>query len=156
MKLEKIFILFMTFFIGVAFIYIFARNTDNGVNVTTEALASENLMQTRAVTFDSISTGSMGSGDTLLVLTPATIDKERLVLKFEVNTHSVRLNEFDLKQITTLEYKGKKLKPVTASRIGGHHSSGTIEFKTGEKIGSFVIRIKGIPRVKERVFEWNV
>lgn len=156
MKLEKIFILFMTFFIGVAFIYMFAKNTDNGVSVTTEALASENLMQTRAVTFNSISTGSLRSGDTLLVLTPATIDKERLVLKFEVNTHSVRLNGFDLKQITTLEYKGKKLKPVKASRMGGHHSSGTIEFKTGEEIGSFLIRIKGIPRVKERVFEWNV
>ncbi len=156
MKLEKMFVLFMTFFIGVAFIYMFARNTNNGVNVTTEALASENLMQTRAVTFNSISTGSLGSGDALLVLTPATIDKERLVLKFEVNTHSVRLNEFDLKQITTLEYKGKKLKPVRAGRMGGHHSSGTIEFKTGEEIGSFIIRIKGIPRVKERVFEWKV
>ncbi len=156
MKLEKIFVLFMTFFIGVAFIYMFTKNTDNGVNVTTEALASENLMQTRAVTFNSISTGSLGSGDTLLVLTPATIDKERLVLKFEVNTHSVRLSGFDLKQITTLEYKGKKLTPVKASRMGGHHSSGTIEFKTGEELGSFIIRIKEIPNVKERVFEWNV
>ena len=156
MKLEKIFVVFMTCFIVLAFIYLFAKNTGNGPNLTTEALANENLTQTRAVTFDSMSTGSLGSGDALLVLTPATIDKERLVLKFEVNTHSVRLNEFDLKQITTLEYKGKKLKPVKASRMGGHHSSGTIEFKTGEKIGSFVIRINGIPRVKERVFKWNV
>jgi hypothetical protein len=89
-------------------------------------------------------------------LTPATVDKERLILKFNINTHSVGLSGYDLKQITTLEYKGKELKPVKASRVGGHHSSGTIEFETGEEIGSFIIRIKGIPRVEERVFEWNV
>jgi hypothetical protein len=156
MKLERIFVAFMAFFIGLAFVYLFAKNTDNGVNVTAEALANENLMQTRAVTFDSKSTGSMGSGDALVELTPATVGRERLILKFIINTHSVRLNGFDLKQITTLEYKGKELKPVKASRIGGHHSSGTIEFTTGEEIGSFIIRIKGIPRVEERVFEWNV
>ncbi len=156
MRLERIFVMFMTFFIGMSFLYLFVKNTDTGINVTTEALANENLMQTKVVTFDSISTGSLGSGDALLELTPVTIDKEKLVVNFKVNTHSVRLNEFDLKQITTLEYKGKKLKPVRASRMGGHHSSGTIEFKTGEEIGSFLIRIKGIPRVDERVFEWNV
>jgi hypothetical protein len=156
MKTEKIFVAFMTFFIGVAFIYLFARNTDNSVDLASEALATENTVQTRTLSFEAKTTGSLGSGDAVVELTPATVDKERLILKFNINTHSVGLSGYDLKQITTLEYKGKELKPVKASRVGGHHSSGTIEFETGEEIGSFIIRIKGIPRVEERVFEWNV
>lgn len=68
---------------------------------------------------------------------------------------SVRLSQFDLKDITTLEYEGKIRKPIKSGRIGGHHSSGAIVFDAEEDISSFTIRIKGIPRVNERIYEWN-
>jgi len=104
--------------------------------------------------FDTKLTGSTGPGDALVELTPK-IDNYRLVVKFSINTHSVRLNQFELKDITTLEYENKVLKPIKASSIGGHHSSGTIVFDTGKDISSFTIRIKGIPVVNERIYQWN-
>ena len=76
-------------------------------------------------------------------------------MKFNINSHSVSLNKFDLMEITTLEYDNKILHPVKASKIGGHHSSGTIAFDVEEYIGRFTIRIKGIPKVEDRLYEWN-
>lgn len=156
MKRERVFVVFITFFIGLALAYLFAKSPDKSFTGTSEAMANEDAVQTRNVTFDSRSTGSLGSGDTLVELIPVRVDKDRVVLQFTINTHSVRLNNFDLTEITTLEYGGKELKPVKASRMGDHHSSGTIEFETGEEIGSFIIKIIGIPRVEERVFKWSV
>lgn len=156
MKLERIFVAFMALFIGVALVYLFTKSDDAGIELTPAAQAGESVMRNSEATFGPKSTGSLGPGDALVELTPVSVDRGKVVLKFTINTHSVRLSGYDLRQITTLEYKGKELKPVKASRIGGHHSSGTIEFQTGEEIGTFTIKIKGIPRVEERVFEWNV
>lgn len=120
----------------------------NGIGMKQEAWAFDSH------SFGTKLTGSTGSGDALVALTPK-IDSNRLVVKFHINTHSVRLSQFDLKNITTLEYKSKIRKPIKASRIGGHHSSGTIVFDAEEEISSFTIRIKGIPSVNERIYEWN-
>lgn len=133
---------------AVAGIAIAITVTQNGIGFKEEALASDTS------SFEAKVTGSTEPGDALVELTPEN-EGNRLVVKFSINTHSVRLSSFDLKDITTLEYEGKTMKPVTASRIGGHHSSGTIVFDTGKDISSFTIRIKGIPNVDERVYQWN-
>lgn len=122
--------------------------TNNGTGLKGEAMASG------VPSFGTQVTGSMASGDAVVELTPE-FDSNRLVVKFSVNTHSVSLGSFNLKDITILEYEGKTIKPLKASRIGGHHSSGTIVFDTGKDIRSFTIRIKGIPDVNERIYEWN-
>lgn len=155
MKLEKIFTALMTVFIGFSLLYLFARNTDNVIATTAEAEAREIHVQGRTVSFDTITTGSTGSGDALIELTPAVIEKDRLVVEFRINTHSVKLSQYDLREITTLEYDGKVLRPVKAGRIGGHHSSGSIVFDTDGTLNSFTIRIKGIPRNGDRVYVWN-
>ncbi len=145
MKKAKIITIILAAVAGTAIAF---AAVNNGIGMKQEAWAFDSR------SFDTKLTGSTGSGDALVELTPK-IDSNKLVVKFNINTHSVRLSRFDLTNITTLEYEGKIRKPIKASRIGGHHSSGTIVFDTGEDISSFTIRIKGIPSVNERIYEWN-
>jgi hypothetical protein len=100
----------------------------------------------------------MGSGDAVIELTPGPVVKSLLAVNFSINSHSVSLGGFDLKEITVLEHEEHVFKPVKASRMGGHHSSGVIVFDVGDKIGNkdgFKIRLRGIPNDQERVYEWS-
>lgn len=78
--------------------------------------------------FKSIDSGTTGSGDVSVELTPGGIKNNQLTVRISVNTHSVSLEGFDLKEITTLEYGGKLIKPVDAPNLGGHHSDGELIF----------------------------
>ncbi len=104
--------------------------------------------------FKTISSGSTQSGDALIELTPKEIKDGKLNVDFAANTHSVNLGQFDLMQITTLEYDGNVVKPVSAPTLTSHHNSGTLVFDTGKELKSFKIIINGIPDIEERVFEW--
>jgi len=105
--------------------------------------------------FKTISTGSLDSGDASVDLTPRGIENGKFAVDISINTHSVDLSQFDLMEITTLEYEGKAIKPVSAPKLSGHHSSGGLIFDTGDEIKNFKITIKGIPAVDERIFEWK-
>lgn len=153
MKLEKIIVVLLAFFFGFVLIFLLSKISGNSTDLNTGALAGENQKQTRA--FDPKITGSTGSGDAMIELTPQVTGNNKLVVDFSVETHSVNLDLFNLKDITTLEYGGKVLKPVSAGRLGGHHSSGKIIFDVGEDIGNFKIRIKGVPEVQDRVYVWS-
>jgi hypothetical protein len=142
-KLKNITVMFVSV-LGIVFSI---ASLNNEVNFTTEAMASG----TR--TLDTKTTGSLDSGDAIVELTPK-IDKNRLIVIFSINTHSVRLSSIDMKTMTTLEYGNKVLKPVKASRVGGHHASGEIIFNIEDDIDSFKIKIKGIPKIEDRVYEW--
>ncbi len=104
--------------------------------------------------FQTISSGSTDSGDVSIELTPKGVEVGKLKVGIAVNTHSVDLSSFDLKKITTLDYGGKSLNPVSAPALGGHHVNGDLVFATEKDITSFVIKIKGIPKVEERIFSW--
>jgi hypothetical protein len=140
--------------VGVAMVFAVSKLSGNGLDVTAKAQAGDNKQTTRELSFEPKATGSLESGDALVELTPK-IDKNQLIVKFKINTHSVRLNSLDMKAITTLEYRDKALKPDKASRVGGHHASGKIIFNVEEDIDSFKIRIKGIPNIEDRVYEWR-
>ena len=101
-----------------------------------------------------ISSGSTDEGDVSIVLTPINVAKGIIQIEVAVNTHSVDLSQFDLKKVITLEYQGKTFKPLSASTLSGHHSSGMITFDVGSGVDGFTIKINGIPSAKERVFEW--
>lgn len=105
--------------------------------------------------FKSIATGSTSSGDVSIELTPQNVNNGQLVVDIAVNTHSVDLSQFDLKEITTLEYNGKTVNPISAPILGGHHSNGELIFEVDGEIDSFTIRIKSIPKVDERIFTWS-
>ena len=105
-------------------------------------------------------TGSTEMGDVSIGLTPLDAKGDKLIVDFAANTHSVDLSQFDLKRITTLEYDGKVISPEFAPSLGGHHSKGRLVFDVkGElskgELSGFTIRIIGIPKVEERVFEWG-
>jgi hypothetical protein len=159
MKTERTFTInSLAVLIGVTIAFAVAGNLSGDAGTIAEAMAGERSVSTYKTvpTFSTKSTGSMNSGDTMIELTPLIVDDGRLLVKFRLNTHAVRLSSFNLKEITTLEYDENVLRPIKASRIGGHHSSGKMVFDVGEKIYSFTIKIKGIPKVQERVYAWNV
>lgn len=125
---------------------IFLLNSD--FYVKTEAVGEFNN------NLNPISSGSTDPGDVSIMLTPVSVANGILQVEIAANTHSVDLSQFDLKKITTLEYQNKVFKPISASILSGHHSSGMITFDVGGDADGFTIKINGIPSTEERVFEW--
>ena len=66
----------------------------------------------------------------------------------------MELSAYDLKEITFLEFEGKSLKPTESPQMQSHHNSGTLVFDVGKEMESFAIKIKGLPEIGERVFNW--
>ncbi len=119
----------------------------------------ERILQTAGVDaaqdFKTVLTGTTDSGSVSIALTPLGVIDGLFSVKIAANTHSVSLGQFDLQEITTLEVHGKKIKPVSAPALGGHHVRGTIDFNIQEPMTDFTIKIMGIPNIDERVFEWG-
>src|SRR3989338_10773848 len=80
--------------------------------------------------FETKSTGSFEDGDVSIDITPTQIGEGKLEFSILVNTHSVNLEPYNLKEITTLEINGKKIKPDSVQILGSHHSGGLLIFKT--------------------------
>lgn len=104
--------------------------------------------------FKTVSTGSTNQGEVEISLTPQGVDNGKLAVDIALNTHSVDTSKFDLKQITTLEYEGKSIKPSSAPSLSGHHFNGQLVFDVGKDIKSFTITLSGIPKVEKRVYTW--
>jgi hypothetical protein len=158
MNLEKKFVVFMAAFIVLAMAYMFMKDTGNDTPIMSEAAAEKNQKQIIAQSFSPKTTGSMGPGDAVVELTPRRIDRNTFEVKFSINTHSVSLSGIDMMQIAVLEHEEHVFKPSKASRVGGHHSAGVIVFNVEGSIGtkdSFKIRLQGIPKVQDRVYEWS-
>ena len=105
--------------------------------------------------FETVYTGSTNEGDVEISLKPISVKDGIVEMEIVANTHSVELNQFDLKSVTVLEHGGKIIAPLEAPVLDGHHTSGKIVFEAGENIENFVVKIRGIPKVEERVFEWG-
>ena len=86
-------------------------------------------------------------------LTPK-FENGRLYVNMEVNTHTVDLSQYDLKDIVALEFEGKSIKPVSAPKLSGHHNSVQLIFDVGKELSNFKIIVKDLPDIQERVFEW--
>lgn len=127
----------------------------NSISNIPNAGSNIDKKNTNAALFESVSTGSLDNGDALVELAPKGMQNGKFAVELSINTHSVDLTQFDLMQITALEYGEKSVKPIAAPQLSGHHSSGELIFNVGEEIKSFKIIIKGIPAVEERVFEWG-
>ncbi len=101
---------------------------------------------------ETVVSGGTGAGEVSIELTPENVNG-KLEVKVVVNTHSVDLTPFDLKQLATLTTGGRDYKPVEAPALGGHHTTGTLVFAVGA--ADFTIRIVGVPKVAERIFSWS-
>ncbi|HLD43651.1 MAG TPA: hypothetical protein VJB08_06745 [Candidatus Nanoarchaeia archaeon] len=105
--------------------------------------------------FATIGSGSTDQGDVSIDLTPVKGGKQLKVL-VTANTHSVDLSQFDLREITILEYDGRKIQPSAAPKLSGHHANGEIIFDVSVPSDSeFTIKMRSIPKEEERVFTWR-
>lgn len=157
MNFERKFTIFMTGFMVLSIAYLFMKpDVKNGVTVGNAA--EQKQPQIIAYAYDPKTTGSMAPGDAVIELSPRRVNKNILEVTFSINTHSVGLSEFNLKEITVLEHEKHVFHPVKASGIGGHHSEGVIVFDVGDKVGnkdSIRIKLHGIPRLYERIYDWD-
>jgi hypothetical protein len=87
-------------------------------------------------------------------LIPHQYEKGILDIDISLNTHSVDMSQFDLKKQVRLILDDNEYYPVTVPSLRGHHNSGTLRFEIPKEPKEFKIIIKGIPDIKERVFEW--
>lgn len=93
-------------------------------------------------------------GQVSVDITPKKFDGGKIYFDIGVNTHSVDLSKFELKEITLLETDGKKLYPEFAPPLTGHHNSGQLVFSVKEEPKEYRIIITGLAAAGERVFSW--
>ena len=101
------------------------NNPLNSASIETSSQNSKESISTMSVIK---STGSTSMGDVEIELKPHEITNGQLKVDISANTHSVELDQFDLKEIVTLEYGGELIKPISAPTLSGHHVSGTLVF----------------------------
>lgn len=107
--------------------------------------------------FKTISLGTTNQGDVAIDLTPVGINGEYFEFKLSLNTHSVDLTKFDLKNSIKLIINKEEFFPIIAPSLQGHHVSGVLKYdikNQNEDIGDFMIIIKNIPKTQERIFKW--
>ncbi len=92
-----------------------------------------------------------------------TEEKNSLVFDVAMNTHSVQLDDYDLKQLAVLrDGEGSEFRPTSwDSASGGHHRNGRLTFALPDslrqsKAKSIVLIIRDVAGVAERVFEWEL
>ncbi len=77
-----------------------------------------------------------------------------------LNTHSVDLSAYDLKQLSFLQFDESKPIPAQSWEPNGmgHHVRGVVSFNQAVPKGTKKISllIKGVDNIKERVFEWDL
>ena len=98
-------------------------------------------------------TGEMEPGNIRLELKPEGFENGVLSIRFFASAHDLVLDSYDFTQVTTLEYKGRKIKPEYADMIKGHHGSGLMTFKVENELGEFSVTVKGLPKEEFRVFK---
>lgn len=132
---------------------IYSSEEGNNFNSINTINKNTNTYSTQANSLGTRSTGSVNEG-VAIDLTPRFADG-KIYVNIAANTHSIDLGQFDLMEITTLEYKGKIMKPISASKLSGHHSNGEIVFAVDKVPDKFYIIIAGIPNLDERIFKWE-
>ena len=81
-----------------------------------------------------------------------------LVFEISMDTHSVNLNTYDLKQLAILrDDNGGEYNPIDwSSAPGGHHRSGKLVFAHPDQSArTLELVISNVAGVSERVFRWQ-
>ena len=84
---------------------------------------------------------------------------DSLVFEISMETHSVNLDGYDLKQLALLrDDKGGEYSPIEwDSAPGGHHRGGKLVFAHPDKSPRmFELTIRNVAGVNERVLRWQV
>ena len=124
-------------------------------NIIPAEASIEKPLAVPASQYSAVETGSTEQGDVSVILTPIDVSDTQAVFDVAINTHSVDLSVFDLKEMASLEYNGNVAKPSDTPQLSGHHNSGRIVFQTTSRPKEFTVKIIGIPNVQERIFSWR-
>ena len=92
-----------------------------------------------------------------------TENKDSLVFDVSMNTHSVDLDKYDLKQVTVLhDSQGNEYQPLSwTSAPGGHHRSGKLTFAVPDSLKEDSTKflhmvIRNVAGISERSLEWDL
>lgn len=96
----------------------------------------------------------ISSGSVTVELEPTKFENGKLYISAGINTHTVDLDQYDLKKMTTLTYKGKTVYPESIPDLSGHHNSGIFIFQLDKQPEEFVIKITGLSDIQDREFRW--
>ena len=84
---------------------------------------------------------------------------DSLVFEIAMNTHSVDLDEYDLKELSVMrDDTGGEYMPIEwQAAAGGHHRSGKLAFTHADRTAkTFELVIRNIAGIEERVLRWQV
>ncbi len=106
-------------------------------------------------------TTQTNSGGGVMVKVTLLDSKASDELRFQValDTHSVNLDNYDLKSLVSLRDNTGKLSPPTAveNKGSGHHRQATLSFpKPPNGVKRFELVVKDIAGIKERIFRWDL
>ncbi len=105
-------------------------------------------------------TKSNEGGSVTVTVTPiALIIGEPIAFEIAMNTHSVDLSDDITKIVILRDDAGKEYSPTAweGQEPGGHHRGGILKFTALATKTKFVeLVIKGLAKVPERVFQWQV
>jgi hypothetical protein len=82
-----------------------------------------------------------------------TYEEGKLVFSVRVDTHSGELADLDLKKSALLLIDGRKVAPIEAPRLKGHHAGGRLVFPLDEAPTRFAVELRGV-RGKDLKAEW--
>ncbi len=90
-------------------------------------------------------------------------ENDSLVFNVAMNTHSVELDEYDLRELVVLrDDRGNESHPVSwDSAPGGHHRQGTLTFPIPDSVSQgkaryVEIMIRDVAGIEERVLKWEL
>src|SRR3989344_1032796 len=62
--------------------------------------------------YKTVTIGTSEDGDVAIDITPLSFSNDEIEFKISANTHSIDLSKYSLKEIVTLQYESKTIKPI--------------------------------------------
>jgi len=162
-KNKKIILIVLLTIVTLIIVGCSADNELNDTDVTKDAgakmieqnaLLERTAASTEAAIIDTWDTAS-SSGEVMVDLTPKDYEEGKLFVEIGVNTHTVNnLDSYDLKEITSLNYRDDVYFPLQALSLSGHHNNGQLVFEIPEKPDHFTILIEDLHDPGNREFSW--
>jgi hypothetical protein len=112
------------------------------------------LIALRAAPAWSANPARSNAGEVQFTLTPRDVSGGRFRVDIVVTTHGGDLASLDLKADTELRIGDRKLQPIKAPALRGHHAKGRLEFALERTPDTFEIVIRGVRTMGDLTFRW--
>ena len=89
-------------------------------------------------------------------LQPVEVTMDTVILKLTLNTHSVPLENIDLKKNITLKTDAGEIHPVKVPDLSSHHGNGSVVFKLKKPLKTITVFVRNVPDIEKRVFKWDI